>query len=446
MSSGGGRRSAIALIGAAFALTVPAFAQDRPPQQIAGAEALAPIFQALSDLETGRRSTPVQIVQIGDSLTANDFITTALRARLQGRFGAGGRGVMPVGSPYRGYHPDQVEVDQTDGWRVEASFGPALRGLTPDPQSAPGPFGVSGWRLSTSEPGQAATLDAHIGAFFDQATVCGLARPGGGAVEVAAGDARERMDFVSDSTQTLCRTFHYPSPRSRLSITSEGGPVSLLSLSTSRSASGVMLSNLGVVGAQLSDFAGRDDQALSAEFKAYRPDLILLAFGVNEGYHPAVDGAAYEALLRYEIERLRRLAPGAAILVVGAPDANTVRPDIYGTGKAAAFGCSPLSPDEVADFDRLVAERSPRLARWFPPAGLETVRTAQRRAAGQEGVAFWDWSARMGGPCSAHALARADPPLMRGDHIHFTAEGGQWLGAIFDGDFEAAYAAWKGVR
>ena len=207
-----------------------------------------------------------------------------------------------------------------------------------------------------------------------------------------------------------------------------------------------MLSNLGVVGTQLSDFAGRDDLALAAEFEAYRPDLILLAFGVNEGYHSAVDGAAYEALLRQQIERLRRLAPGAAILVMGAPDANTVRPDIYGTGKAAAFGCAPLSPDEIADFDRLVAERSPRLARWFPPAGLETIRTAQRRAAEEEGVAFWDWGARMGGPCSAHALVKAEPPLMRGDHIHFTAEGGQWLGALFDTDFEAAYAAWKGGR
>jgi lysophospholipase L1-like esterase len=426
--------------------TVPAFAQDDGPQRIAGAESLAPLFQALSDVETGRRSTPVQILQIGDSLTANDLISTALRARLQARFGAGGRGVMPVGSPYRGYHPDQAEADQTDGWGVEASFGPALKGDRPDPQTSTGPFGLSGWRLSTDEPGQVATLDAHIGAFFDTATVCGLARPDGGAVEIAAGDARERFDLVSSSLQTVCRTLRYPTPRSHLAITSEGGPVSLLSLSTGRSAPGVMLSNLGVVGTQLSDFAGRDDQALSAEFAAYRPDLILLAFGVNEGYHPTADGAAYEMLLRQQIERLRRLAPGAAILVMGAPDANTVRPDIYGTGKAGAFGCAPLSAGEIVNFDRLVAYRSPRLARWFPPAGLEIIRTAQRRAAAAEGVAFWDWNARMGGPCSAHALAKADPPLMRGDHIHFTAEGGQWLAGLLDSDFEAVYAAWKGGR
>jgi lysophospholipase L1-like esterase len=443
---GVGAWNAAALIAAAFTFGTPALAQEAIPQPIAGAQALSPIFQALSDLEAGRRSTPVQILQIGDSLTANDLISTALRARLQVRFGAGGRGVMPVGSPYRGYHPDQVEADQTGGWRVEASFGPALRGLIPDPQSSPGPFGLSGWRLYTSDPGQTATLDAHQGAFFDAATLCGLARPGGGSVDMAAGDQHESVSFDAGSPETLCHTVRYPSPRSHLQITSEGGPVSLLSWSTGRNAPGVILSNLGVVGTQLSDFAARDDQALSAEFDAYRPDLILLAFGVNEGYHPAVDGAAYEALLRQQIERLRRLAPGAAILVMGAPDANTVRPDIYGTGKAATFACAPLSAEEIADFDRLVAYRSPRLARWFPPAGLESIRTAQRRAAAEESAAFWDWTARMGGPCSAHGLVHTDPPLMRGDHIHFTAEGGQWLAGILDGDFEAAYAVWKGSR
>jgi lysophospholipase L1-like esterase len=202
----------------------------------------------------------------------------------------------------------------------------------------------------------------------------------------------------------------------------------------------VVLANMGVVGTQLSDFAGRDDQALRAELEAYRPDLIILAFGVNEGYRPVVDGDAYAALLRREIARLKRLSPGAAVLVLGAPDADTVRPDIYGTGRAAAFGCAPLSAGESADYDRLAALRSPSLLRWFPPAGLAAVRAAQRRAAAEAGVAFWDWQARMGGPCSAHALAKADPPLMRGDHIHFTPEGGVWLSGLLDADLMAAYA------
>jgi lysophospholipase L1-like esterase len=431
------RRTA-ALAAAVLALAAPAMAETASPAPIAGAEALRPVFQALAGLEDGTRRAPVVILQIGDSLTANDLITTALRARLQARFGAGGRGPMAVGSPYRGDHPDQVETDQTEGWRIEPSFGPAAG---PGVLAAPGPFGLSGWRLSTEEPGQVATLDAHIGAFFDQATLCGLARPGGGAVELQAGADAERIAFDAAAPGVACHTVRYPSPRTHLQATSEGGPVSLLSWSTSRSAPGVILANLGVVGTELSDFAARDDGALKAELDAYAPGLILLAFGVNEGYRPRVDGAAYEALLREEIQRLKRLAPAAAILILGAPDADTVRPDIYGTGRAGAFGCAPLTEAEAADYETLAAGRSPRLLRWFPPAGLALVRDAQRRAAAAEGVAFWDWQARMGGPCSAHALVHADPPLMRGDHIHFTAEGGAWLGAILDRDLMAAYAA-----
>jgi lysophospholipase L1-like esterase len=440
--------AAAGVIGAFFALAAPAVAQTpgygapeqsgQEAQPISGAEALSPFFRALSAVQSGQRQAPVRIVQIGDSLTANDFITTSLRAQLQARFGAGGRGPMTVGAPYRGYHPDQVETDQTGGWRMEASF--SGKGSGGPEFVSPGPFGLSGWRLSTDQPGQTATLDAHLGAFFDRATLCGLAQPGGGSVEMTAGDRRERIDFAAAEPQVICRTVRYPTLRSHLEVTTEGGPVSLLSWSTEREAPGIALANMGVVGTQLSDFAGRDDQALRAEFDAYEPDLIVLAYGVNEGYRPAVDGEAYESLLRHEIERLKRLVPAAAILVLGTPDANTVRPDIYGTGRAAAFVCAPLSADEAADYEQLVATRSPRLLRWFPPAGLATVRQAQRRAATEEGVAYWDWQARMGGACSAHALAHADPPLVRGDHIHFTPEGGRWLGGLLAADLLAAYA------
>ena len=433
-----------AALGAALVLAAPAVAQTPgygggEAQPITDARALSPFFRVLSAMQSGQRQEPVRIIQIGDSLTANDYITTGLRAQLQARFGAGGRGPMTVGSPYRGYHPDQVETDQTEGWRMEASF--AGKGSGGPDFVSPGPFGLSGWRLSTDQPGQTATLDAHVGAFFDQATLCGLARPGGGAVEMTAGDQRERIDFNTAAQEVVCHTVHYPTVRSHLDVTTEGGPVSLLSWSTERAAAGIVLSNMGVAGTQLSDFAGRDDQALRAEFDAYEPDLILLAYGVNEGYRPVVDGEAYESLLRHEIERLKRLAPSAAIMVLGTPDADTVRPDIYGTGRAAAFGCAPLSTEEAANYEQLAAARSPSLLRWFPPVGLATVRSAQRRAAAEEGVAYWDWEARMGGPCSAHALVHADPPLVRGDHIHFTPEGGQWLGGRLAADLTAAYAS-----
>ena len=67
---------------------------------LSGAQDLAPFFQALEDVKAGKRARPVHIIQLGDSHTAADHITGALRARLQARFGEGGRGALPPGRPF----------------------------------------------------------------------------------------------------------------------------------------------------------------------------------------------------------------------------------------------------------------------------------------------------------------------------------------------------------
>jgi hypothetical protein len=152
-------------------------------------------------------------------------------------------------------------------------------------------------------------------------------------------------------------------------------------------------------------------------------------------------------VVRAQIERLRRLAPGVPVLVVGPPDADTVRKDIPRDGKHdVGFACAPLSPAEILDFDALTAQKSPELARWFPPPGLAVVREAERKAAAEEGVAFWDWAARMGGPCSAHRLSQEDPRLVRGDHIHFTSDGGRMVADLLMSDLLAAYEQSGGGR
>ncbi len=46
----------------------------------------------------------------------------------------------------------------------------------------------------------------------------------------------------------------------------------------------------------------------------------------------------------------------------------------------------------------------------------------------------------MGGDCSAHAWRQLDPPAMRGDHVHFTSEGGDAVAALLYADLMAAAA------
>ena len=165
-------RAALGVV-AALTLTGETFAQT-PPQAapgadgLSGAETLAPFFKALEAVKSGARTRPVHIIQLGDSHSAADHITGALRARLQANFGEGGRGALPPGRPFAAYAPRQVEVSQSDGWRMEASFLPsnwtaaqrAAKPGQPAPvEAGPGPFGLSGWKLVSTRPGRDA--DAH---------------------------------------------------------------------------------------------------------------------------------------------------------------------------------------------------------------------------------------------------------------------------------------------
>jgi hypothetical protein len=111
----------------------------------------------------------------------------------------------------------------------------------------------------------------------------------------------------------------------------------------------------------------------------------------------------------------------------------------------AGFDCAALTPSEVAGYDGLVAEKSPQLARWYPPPSLDVVRQAERKAAAAEGVAFWDWQEREGGPCSAHRLAHAYNQLVRGDHVHFNSEGGDMVAGLLFHDLASADPA-QGAR
>jgi lysophospholipase L1-like esterase len=182
--------------------------------------------------------------------------------------------------------------------------------------------------------------------------------------------------------------------------------------------SGVLLFEFGAVGATLREMQAWRDVEVSGGPAHRAADLIILAFGTNEGFEDDLDAAAYEALLRSQIGRLRRLTPGSSLLILGAPDA--LRSGVEG-------GCS-------AD------------GRRAPPPSLALVRDVQRRVAADMGVAFWDWHGRMGGDCSADRLALRAEPYMRGDRVHFTGAGAEWIGGVLADDLMAAYEAWKAER
>jgi len=369
----------------------------------------APLAPFLARLRASRPDdgAPLHIIQIGDSHSAGDMITSGWRTRLQARYGAGGRGVLAAGRPYPGYLTWGVTASQSAGWSVNALFGGRYR--------EDGPWlGISGFTQTARAPGEMLALVTDTpDQNFDRLLVCAILRPGGGTIRLRMGEAAERWPLDSPRRAPACRTMDVDSPVASASITTEdSGPVSITSFGTFRRQGGIVLSNLGVVGAQLTHFGRTSDETVRAEFAAYRPDLIVLAFGTNEGFAPGLGPDAYEAALRAQVGRIRRLAgPGVPILLLGAPDAGTRQASMAGPDGDCGDG-------------------------WFVPALLGEVRERQLKVARALGLGFWDWSAAMGGRCAASRWRTAE--RMRGDHVHFTRDGGDRIGAMIDADLTRA--------
>jgi lysophospholipase L1-like esterase len=354
----------------------------------APAQPLDPLYAALAGLETGR-ARAVNILQIGDSHTANDGFSGLMRERFQARFGDAGRGMMPPGFPFKFYHPAQVTVTAT-GWRAVGSMD----------RDNPGPFGIAGVRAAAGGPAEMSLRTTTPGA-ASAVWVEALGQQGGGTI-AARIDGGPVQRFKTAGTQGTPTWLHLPDLPygATLHLRAAGdGPVDLLSWTVLRPGPGVAYSNMGTIGARI-DLLGRFDPALvRAELNRLRPALLLIAFGTNEGFDDTTNIATYPARYAAQVDTLHAAAPYAAIVIIGPPDGNRAPPP--DTGRA----CSGDARD------------------WRVPPRLAEVRDAQRRFAETHGYFYWDWSAAMGGECSMRAWAAMKPPMGAQDHMHLVRLG-----------------------
>lgn len=398
------------------ALFALALAQAASAQACIGglcdAERLRPFLEKLASAKEAPE--PVRILQIGDSHTAGDQITGSWRTALQTRFGRAGRGVLPPGRPYAGYLTRDITAGQSIGWSVNGIFGAAYSA------NSNIRLGLSGYSLTSEQPGATVTLSADNGRNFDRLTVCALSGPGQGSLQLSLGAAVVAWSLDGAQAGSRCRTLDGNGEATIASATVIGGPVTITSWSTERRmGGGVILSNLGTVGAQFLHFGRTDDRVVATELAAYRPDLIVVAYGTNEAFRPGFSASAYEATLHADLTRLRRLAPDVPMLLIGAPDSATKQPGLQSGESGTSAPCADGGG-------------------WRPTAALASVQAVQRRQARAFGIAYWDWAQRMGGRCVADGWTQGTTPLMRGDHVHFTSRGGAEIARLLQADLDAA--------
>jgi lysophospholipase L1-like esterase len=366
-----------------------------PRLGIENPRALRPFFDQLHQLEADPKSSLVRVIQFGDSHTAGDTFTGALRTLFQQKFGDGGAGFSFAGYPFAGYHIHGTKRAQSTGW---LALGTHLNDI------GDGMVGMGGVSLRTEAAGNWVSLDADATSLQVQY----LIQPNGGSIEIRDNDtliatvSTASSDTLAPDTAGHFDTPVEPGPHHFEVLTVDQAPVRLLGLSTENS-SGVTYEAAGINGAEASLFL-RWNEALQQTLVAEaNPALIVLAYGTNEAGDRNWTEEGYAAMFQRIIERVRRLAPNASILVVGPPDR---------------------------------ALRAGRRA-WKPFAGVDRIVAAQRTVCRKMNCAYWDQRSRMGGLGSMRdwvSISWAQP-----DHTHFTGEGYTELASALFSDITEQY-------
>jgi lysophospholipase L1-like esterase len=361
--------------------------------------ALRPFFDQLHQLQADPQGQLVRVIQFGDSHTAADMFTGALRTLFQDKFGNGGAGFQYPGYPFAGYHIHGTKRAQSTGW---IALGTHLRDI------GDGLVGMGGVSLSTEAAGNWVSVDADATSLEVQY----LIQPNGGHIEIRDNDQLlATVSTAAPDASSPGTAGHYdttlPAGSHHIEVlTTDAAPVRLLGLST-ENASGITYESAGINGAEASLFLRWNETLQQALMAQANPALIVLSYGTNEAGDRNWTEESYAALFRRIIERCRRLAPDASILVIGPPD----RAMHNGRHGWAAF----------TGVDRIVA--------------------AQRSVCRQMNCAYWDQRTRMGGFGSMRdwvAVSWAQP-----DHTHFTGEGYNELASALFSDIVQQYDAYQ---
>ena len=146
-------------------------------------------------------------------------------------------------------------------------------------------------------------------------------------------------------------------------------------------------------------------------------DLVVLAFGTNEGNVQPFSAQAYRQMLQASVSQWRAVFPLTACLLIAPGDRGILLRRSQKIGKP-----SPRNADRTAS-DLL------RFTRVHQEIGR-----IQNQVARAHGCHVWSMFEAMGGAGSAYRWARHNPPLMARDLIHFTVPGYQRLAQLMAKD------------
>lgn len=368
---------------------------------------LYPFFRSLRNLTSTRQL--IRIMHYGDSQIEDDRMTSLLRNRLQTRFGGSGAGLVPVSQLY----PYSFSMKQTnsDNWNRFVGFG------KPDTSIKHKRFGALGsyckfnsGRLSATDTASA-WVKFHTSPYSYQNTKKFL------QCRIFYGQNREPFlnelfqdeslvdaDILAATSRLKVIRWKLDDPANDITLKFKGRSSPEIYGIALDGRYGVAVDNIPLRGSSGLFFTRMDEKLMREMYRELNVKLFILQFGGN--IVPAVLHSynGYKNWFASQIRQLKKLCPGAAVLVIGVADMSLKDKDQYITNP-----------------------------------NVEKVRDALRSAAFESGAAFWDMYEAMGGQNSMPSWVFADPPLASGDFVHFNLRGAKTIAQMFYNSFSFEY-------
>lgn len=326
----------------------------------------------------------LHMVQLGDSHTAGDTMTGAVRTRLQGVLGDGGMGwAMPM--YFSGQRMARFGYDNSDflpiSSRHHTNENYTLGGMIAKPK-------INGAMLRIKAK--------H--AEMPQKILVSIRQPSGDGRFVATDANGERFSIEVPQKNGK---WQMVSVNAKLPLTLHNDNATNSAIggwwAFAQHGQGAVVSALGINGAELSYWGRWNDTAWQNELSMIRPQLVVIAYGTNEAYND-VTAQTVKSHLIQRIRQIRQATPSSAIMILGAPEAL----------KNTSGSCGTR------------------------PNQLSAIQQAQRDVAQSERTLYWDWQSAMGGSCSMKPWINSGKASR--DGVHFTALGYTMLGNQFADD------------
>ncbi|MCB0402681.1 MAG: hypothetical protein KDD41_11395 [Flavobacteriales bacterium] len=360
----------------------------------------------------------VRIMHYGDSQIEADRITAYLRNELQIKFGGYGPGLFPVIPVARKM---SVNTEYSENWKRYAGFGVKDSSVThkkygalmafcryaPIPKTTvlSDSLSYEGWIKIHKPKGSYGRTRSYqqLRIFLSNSLTEVKYRITADGVDVNMGTIASNTPF-----KTITTLFEKTPEEITITFSGKDSP-DIYGLSLEGNT-GVVMDNIPLRGSSGTVFTKQDAGQLGNMYASLSPSLIIMEFGGNTiPYTKSVkDAKAYGSWFQSQINFMKRLNPGAAIIVIGPSDMSVKEKTEYVTYEY-----------------------------------LEAVRDAMKEAALNTGSLFWDMYEVMGGKNTMPKWVEADPPLAAPDYIHFSPKGAKKMAEEFSTKLFDLYNLYK---